>query len=215
VNAWLASVPFAVAENCSLSFWRWFKVPNYGVDGIYVIAAHGATEDTLDFVGTGGALGDPLTGIESFWAQEWYDLSWLYPGETVQVKLAFKSDTIDVDEGFYIDDVAVTGGGPPLVGVVAGEPAQPLASALSAFPNPFSHSVRLNYAVAPAQASPRLDIYDASGRLVSELSVPGRGYGSVVWDAKDRSGRTLSAGTYFVRLRAGAESRLVRVVLAR
>ena len=37
MNAWLTTVPFPAPPGCSLSFWRWFSTPNYGVDGIRVI----------------------------------------------------------------------------------------------------------------------------------------------------------------------------------
>ncbi len=226
-NAWLMTVPLVVAERCSLSFWRWFKVPNYGVDGIYVIVVRGNREDTLDFIGTGGALGRhrPQAGIvpaawgrtdrgnspslaqdviESDWAQERYDLSFVAVGETIRVKLSFKSDRDTVDEGFHIDDVAVTGGSAPVVGVAARAP-EPARTRLSIQPNPFRR-----VAVVQAPDAGAVAVYDASGREVSLLTLAN---GRAVWAGRDWSGSPLPAGAYFVR--PVGTNELARVILVR
>ena len=117
MDAWLQTEPFVATGNCTLRFWRWFRVPNYGVDGIRAIVVRAASEETLDFLGTGGALGDSTFTNESQWAEEAYSLSSVGVGETIRVKLAFASDRDTVDEGFYIDDVRVVGGNPPVIGV--------------------------------------------------------------------------------------------------
>ncbi|MBN2537068.1 hypothetical protein JXB37_02185, partial [candidate division WOR-3 bacterium] len=159
MNSWLETDEFMVAENCSLKFWRWFSVPNYGVDGIYVIVRRGAVSETLDFIGTGGALEDrgqgeepgpaptlepwnpgtlepsPL-GIESDWFQEKFDLSHIPAGETISIRIGFKSDSEDNDEGFYIDDFEVTGNVPPLLGVTREGARTRLTAGLSLAPNP-------------------------------------------------------------------------------
>jgi hypothetical protein len=229
MNAWLATVPLVVAENCSLSFWRWFKVPNYGVDGIYVIVVRGSREDTLDFLGTGGALRDwhpvsaketgactaPLDIIESFWAQERYDLSFLGVGETIQVKLSFNSDRDTVDEGFYIDDVVVNGGEAPVVGVVEVKPRAERLPKLSLVPTPFKTALRVELAgVANSAASGR--VLDASGRLMRGfVLLPARGRKAWTWDGRDQAGRSAPRGTYFVEVRAGARRWLDKALLMR
>ncbi len=247
MNASLTTVPFTVAQNCSLRFWRWFATPNYGVDGIRVIVLRGTVEETLDFVGTGGALGvlpscrhseesddeeSRLRGESgeiprsarndkemtaatlvnhSDWAEERYDLSWLGLGETVQVKIAFVSDGDTVDEGFYIDDVRVTGGGPPVVGVAGVEPAPGPVAALDAWPNPFRRTVRIQCGSALGREPPQLSVYDAAGRMVRRLpSVL-----STTWDGRSSSGRLLPAGTYFIEARTRSDRRLVKVLMAR
>jgi hypothetical protein len=193
MDASLTTVPLVVAEHCSLSYWRWFAVPNYGVDGIYTIVLHSGRADTLDFVGTGGALGGAALGIESNWAEERYDLSWLAPGETIQVQLAFKSDGDTVGEGFYIDDVRVVGGEAPSVGV-AERPA-PDAQC----PTPGVTIVRgvLRIVDRRQKTGYRRELLDAAGRKVMELR-PG---------ANDVSG--LAPGVYFVREVAGSSEQVV------
>jgi hypothetical protein len=244
MDAWLTTAPFTVAQGCSLRFWRWFATPNYGVDGIRVIVVRGAVEETLDFVGTGGALREwqtakdaknakgsdririardmndlssirivsqaPFTN-ESEWAEEKYDLSWLGLGETVQVKLTFVSDGDTVDEGFYIDDVRVTGGGPPVVAIAGVEPAPGPVAGLDAWPSPFRRAVRIQCGGALAHDPPQLSVYDAAGRMVRRLpSVL-----TTTWDGRSGSGQPLPSGAYFIEARTRSDRRLVKVLLAR
>jgi len=217
MDAWLTTVPFAVAQNCSLAFWRWFSTPNYGVDGIRVIVVRSAAEETLDFLGTGGALrsGDsshagtvPFLN-ESGWAEEKHDLSWLAPGETIQVKLVFVSDGDTVDEGFYVDDVRVTGGGPPVVAVAGVEVGPGLFAGLDVWPSPFLSLTQIRYGVSGEL--PRLTVYNAAGQVVRQLPAAR----VAAWDGRNARGRRLPAGAYFIEARTGSERRLAKVLLAR
>ena len=251
MNAWLMSTPFMVAENCSLKFWRWFSVPNYGVDGIYVVVMRETGADTLDFIGTGGALGkkpevrsqnsefrspeagaqlleslnprslDPLPfGIESDWFEEKYDLSALVVGETVQVKIGFKSDADTmVGEGFYIDDLVVSGGGLPPAFVQeenGGWGIENRTAVLTAYPNPFSNSVVLHIAYG-VERNASFRVFDASGRCVRNLAggCQPSAVSSFTWDGLDDSGRRVPAGPYFIEARSSSGVQLARVILAK
>lgn len=202
MNSWLQTVPFMVAENCSLRFWRWFSLPNYGVDGIYVIVQRRASAETLDFIGTGGALERPVDGIESDWFEEKYDLSWLPAGETVQVRIGFKSDGDGQQgEGFYIDDFAVTGGGGIQIGLEAEERGhEPGKLAIEVVPNPLRSLATINWS-AQTVSPLRLQIFARDGTAVRTLVVPpaGRAAGRILWDGTDDQGRRLPSGIYFVR----------------
>jgi len=270
MDASLMTAPFFVPQGCTLRFWRWFKTPNYGVDGIRVIVMREGSEETLDFLGTGGALGkkcssgpvvqwsseehelrksatrpldhstarprspgpvsplsssnEPESGNsvtrpldhlttrplvnESRWVEEKYDLSWLGVGEQIGLRLAFVSDGDTVDEGFYIDDVSVTGGGPPVT--VAGVEAAPgLFPGLDVWPNPFLHRTQIRYGAGGEL--PRLSIYGAEGRVVRRLPAAR----IAVWDGSDDHGRRLPAGTYFIEARTQSGRRIAKVLLAR
>jgi len=224
MNCWLQTNDFMVAENCSLKFWRWFSVPNYGVDGIYVIIVRDGGADTLDFIGTGGALEERAEGsafeptpfgIESDWFQEKFDLSWIPAGETISVKIGFKSDDEDRGEGFYIDDFEVTGGVPPLLFIEEGGPVTRSRMHVRAYPNPFRNTVQLRLAGCPSNDF-SVRVYDASGRTVRSFSRAARA-GSAVWswDGHDQQGRLLPAGTYFLEVRAGGLGELTKVLLTR
>jgi hypothetical protein len=144
---------------------------------------------------------------ESNWAEETYDLSWLAVGEVIQVRLEFVSDGDTVDEGFYIDDVRVTGGGPP--GVTGVHAAPGLFPSLDVWPNPFCNRVQIRYGLAGEL--PRLTIYDAAGRLVRRLPAAR----VATWDGRDERGRSLPPGAYFIEARAGSGRRMAKVLLAR
>jgi hypothetical protein len=106
MNSSLTSPYFVLAPNSSLSFWRWFDVTIYGVDGLYVEVNTGSGWETLEFLGSGGALDSLLMGDE--WNRETYDLSSYSPGSVTRVRFRFVSDSDgDIAEGFYIDDVKV------------------------------------------------------------------------------------------------------------
>jgi flagellar hook assembly protein FlgD len=84
-------------------------------------------------------------------------------------------------------------------------------------PNPFKPSVELSLE-SRVSGAVTMEIYDVSGRLVSEvpLGVFGSGLHRAWWDGRDATGKDVSSGVYFIRLRnAVAESQAVKAVLAR
>jgi hypothetical protein len=101
----LLSPVIVVDGDATLSFWTWFDVTIYGVDGMYVqaLAPNGWT--TLGYIGSGGALDGQLMGHD--WAPYTYDLTGLPAGAQSRVRFVFWSDNSDVEEGFYLDDVVV------------------------------------------------------------------------------------------------------------
>ncbi len=101
----LISVPVTIDQNARLSFWCWYTFPNYGTDGLYVEVNDGSGWTTLDFIGSGGALGMLTTGNR--WLEYTYNLSHYAMGSSVQVRYRFVSDGSDVVEGAYIDDVRI------------------------------------------------------------------------------------------------------------
>ncbi len=120
MNCWLKSSSFILGPDSHLSFWLWFDVTNYGVDGIYVSMVNDISSavDTLDFIGTGGAL-DSILNTGNDWLEYTYDLSFIPPGTTVRVRFSFVSDadyTHD-GEGFYLDDIRVG----PMVSAMPGD----------------------------------------------------------------------------------------------
>ncbi len=106
----LVSPYFVLAPNSYLSFWRWFDVATYGVNGFYVEIDCGSGWEVLDFIGSGGALDSALMG--DVWHIEAYDLSSYPSGTSVRIRFRFVSDNEPVEEGVYIDDVKI---GPILI----------------------------------------------------------------------------------------------------
>jgi hypothetical protein len=81
-------------------------------------------------------------------------------------------------------------------------------------PSPASSSVRVECSIADGVAV-AAEVVDLAGRSVRRLD-PGAARGAVAltWDLRDQDGRRVAPGIYFLRVRAGAESRAARVVVA-
>ena len=84
-------------------------------------------------------------------------------------------------------------------------------------PNPFNPSTTISFEIPDGDEPVRvlLAVYDLRGRLVNTLMDEDLGGGaySLVWDGKDSAGRKIASGVYFLRLRAGAESMVRKMIL--
>ena len=82
-------------------------------------------------------------------------------------------------------------------------------------PNPFNPSTWISFELASA-AKVDLAIYDLRGRRVRDLS-SGLAYPAgpnrVLWDGRDGAGRSVAAGIYIYRMRAGAYTASRRMTL--
>lgn len=82
------------------------------------------------------------------------------------------------------------------------------------FPNPFSYSTTIKYAV-PERTHVSLKIYDAAGRLASTIVNrevnPGR-Y-EIKWLGKDDRGKRLASGAYFLRFHAGNFKQTMKMII--
>ncbi len=76
-------------------------------------------------------------------------------------------------------------------------------SLMPAAPNPMTRSTNIMFAL-PHRANVRLDVYDASGRLIRTLAngVYKAGYHKISWNGTDANGYRLPAGVYIYRLKA-------------
>ncbi|MBP6875467.1 MAG: C10 family peptidase [Candidatus Eisenbacteria bacterium] len=105
--------------------------------------------------------------------------------------------------------------------MAVGDEPTPAATFLlaEAAPSPFHGSTRITFEIPGSAASmpARLEIYDASGRLVRTL-LDGRvtaGANSATWNGADDQGRGCQAGMYFYRLTAAGQTATKRLLLLR
>ncbi len=179
-NSSIESPEIVVSFDPRLSFWLWYEVATYGSDGIYVEIIHGNDTDTIDFIGSGGALDSVLSFVNS-WAEYTYSLDFLNPGDTIRVRLRFVSDSEDNAEGFYVDDFEVTGESiVSPVGIREGEPA----------PFDVFLSSGMFKIVVNSYKGRDIKIFDISGRLARKIRIKGPGVLKV---------ENLSPGIYFVK----------------
>lgn len=95
----------------------------------------------------------------------------------------------------------------------AADLGRPLA--LRAASNPIRGGTRIEYGL-PEEAEVSLAVFDTRGRRVRSLDhgFQGPGTHEVTWDARNDAGERLAAGLYLVRLQVGADTRVLKVVLA-
>ncbi len=84
------------------------------------------------------------------------------------------------------------------------------------YPNPFNPTTTIEYSLS-AQANVRVTVFDVNGKQVRQLvnGIKTAGRHSVLWDARDDSGKMVSSGVYFYRLEVkstnGSTSSFVKV----
>ena len=214
MDCYIQTIPFMVYENSVLRFYRWFQVPIYGADGIYVIVIKSTSPDTLadtlDFIGTGGAL--ESRDIQSEWFEEEYSLAPYAGGDTILVRISFISDNDgDVGEGFYIDDVNIENFTPVEI-----QSDSPSAFALfNLHPNPFQNNLYIKLATTKPLI-PQIKVFDITGRIVKTLSrnlFPKDK--TIVWDGTDDQGQKLPSGVYFIQVTTTDQCRTEKAILLR
>ncbi len=105
-------------------------------------------------------------------------------------------------------------------GIEEGEAVRPdyALPVLKVHPNPFSSLTNVSFGTRLGPQYTALKIYDATGRLVRNFSLP-TAYSlvptSISWDGTDQSGKELPAGVYFVKLESGDYSEIEKVVMLR
>jgi len=95
-----------------------------------------------------------------------------------------------------------------------------VATFLEVYPNPFysTISIRLGYQTINNRETPSLKIYEVSGRLVKQFSLPSD-YCLVPtvisWDGTDNLNRKVPSGVYFLKLQAGDHTVTEKILLIR
>lgn len=102
-------------------------------------------------------------------------------------------------------------------GTGVGPIESPVAAARrGAHPNPSPSGATIRFDMRAA-GGVRLDIYDATGRLVRSIheAIPEGAGREIRWDGKDQSGRTLPAGAYHYRFTGAGEPSSGKVTIVR
>ncbi len=208
----LISPEFVLGRNARLSFWLWYDVAIYSVngyegDGVHVEISTGENWQTLDFIGTGGALPPFLMGND--WLKYEYDLSAFAAATSARLRFRFISDPFWQNypqrfEGMYLDDVAISSS---LASQLSEEeiPLLPEKFELCQnYPSPFNNYTTINYKIpiAANNSNVLIQIYNITGQRIKLLLDRRHNAGEyrVVWDGTDFANRSLPSGVYFYRL---------------
>lgn len=93
---------------------------------------------------------------------------------------------------------------------------QPILNTIECFPNPFRHKTDISFSIGQRVECVELKIYDATGRVVKDFSVP-TAYSLtptvISWHGIDHNGKELPNGIYFIELKTDEENLVKPVVL--
>lgn len=205
MEAILRSRPFTVFPPCTLSFYHWYEYPNYGNDGLLLIVEHGYKMDTLDFIGSGGAL-DSILNIGNPWLEDKYDLSHINTEDSIRIHFVFVSDNEDVAEGIYIDDIQVNGRITTLSGTTEKE-----IDVLQVSSNLLYQS-GLAFITLNESEKISLKLYDKTGRLIKTL-IPNELYPNGNHTIKIEG--NIPSGIYFLHLSGTNLQKTEKIVIIR
>jgi hypothetical protein len=174
------------------------------------------------------AIGDPvnLDFLDGYIENAPKDMVTALPGQVTRIKATFDKP------GRYVwhchilshedhEMMRVLHVGPePLAKPIAGKTettATPKTFALSQnYPNPFNPSTTVNFQL-PSDEFVELKIYSRLGREVRTLvnSPYQSGNHSIVWDGKNDRGRSVASGVYIYRIKAGKNTKSLKMNLVR
>jgi flagellar hook assembly protein FlgD len=82
------------------------------------------------------------------------------------------------------------------------------------YPNPFNPVTAIHYDL-PEDALVNITIYDMMGRIVKTMvnAQQNAGYKSVIWDATNNAGQSVSAGLYLYTIQAGVFRQTKKMVM--
>jgi len=157
---------------------------------------------------------------KSVW-NNWYNFYVYFSSDEIPFtnQMRFRFQAADYNSSLVeaaVDDVYITFTGCSGIDAVE-NPNVPVQFRVDASrPNPTSQGASIRLAL-PSASPVRVDIFDASGRLVRTVAdgaMPA-GYHDVNWDGKDGDGRAAASGVYWYRVTAGAEERSRKLLVVR
>ena len=133
------------------------------------------------------------------WEEVELDLSG-YSG-LARIRFVLGSGGLVTGEGWYIDDVYYTNPTGTSENLIL-----PLVNSLSNnYPNPFNPVTTISFSTTETDQNTELTVYNMKGQKVKTLVNTNldAGQHKVVWNGKDESGKPVSSGVYFYKMKAG------------
>jgi hypothetical protein len=208
---YVESQAILVGPNPELSFMAWYEFPNYGTDGMYVRIKTGDDKwITLDFIGSGGALGALPTWND--WYEYTYDLEdYLTPGEETRIRFSMQSDKADSTAGIFLDEIQISGKSEDSIfsKINEGLNKPDRFKLFSNYPNPFNFSTNFHFYL-PEQSNIKIQIYNLKGEKVESIMKEGASSGlqTINW-----RGNYLSSGVYLYTVATERDIRAGKFVL--
>jgi len=197
-----SSVDLSDATTGLLSFWHRYDTES-GYDYCYVDVSTDGGSSWSQVASYDGYLGD--------WTEVQIDLASYIGTSGFKVRFRLDSDGYITRDGWYVDDVTISSDMPD-TGV---DDVAVLPLSVSNYPNPFNPKTTVRFQL-PAAGAVSVVVYDAAGRVVRTLLADQEreaGEHDVRWDGSDDAGRETAAGIYFVKIEAGGNLAVSKVVL--
>lgn len=214
---------FNIPLDGSLSFWIWIDAQIYSaldqslaMDGGLVqlgqfdnwLTVEPFEDYPFEIVQPSSGPFEPGTGVFSG-NQGWHLVNIDIPVEIKgprQLRFIFGSDNAGTREGWYADDILVTGS----TGIEGPDSGSGFLEPISVYPNPFSESISISVPSCD-EGEYSIRVFDLNGRLVYEtlLSSPD---GTLIWDASDMNGHVLPAGVYTMQIETAEYSSNIRLI---
>lgn len=169
-------------------------------DGWEVLTPNGGYPGTS--VSNGSYPGGPCYNGEIGWSEAVFDLSSYAP--FARLRFRFASDGGVQEEGWYLDDISLSGDILSGVGQTSA-PISPTVFSLGAnYPNPFNAETVIPLHL-PEKSRIRMGIYDLSARRVAEIydGFLEAGTHKIRWNVAN--GRVISSGIYFLKVEGTGE----------
>ncbi len=197
-----SSVDLSEATTGLLSFWHKYDTES-GYDYCYVEVSTNGGSSWIEVASYDGYLGD--------WTEVQIDLASYVGTSTFKVRFRLDSDGYITEDGWYVDDVAISGNMPG-TGI---DDIVVRRLSVSNYPNPFNPKTTIEFRM-PAAGAVNVEIYDVAGRVVRAVLADEEreaGEHEIMWDGTDDAGRETAAGIYFVRVEVGGDFASSKMVL--
>ena len=223
----LISPVMNVSPNCQLKFYHWMSAEKHSTNqsyawdgGLVQMSLNGGNWTQITPVG-----GYPYK-IYNNSASPFSANTWVYSGNfdwteaifelgnvsgIAQFRWVFGSDGYVGGEGWYIDDVRITG-------YVANEDESiPLAQNVilyDNYPNPFNPETTIEFSI-PARMPVCLEVFNIKGQLVTRLidEVLPAGTHKVVFNGLDINKRNIASGVYYYRIKTPSGVQMRKMLL--
>jgi len=186
-----------------LSFWhKYYTEAGYDFCRVEVSSNNGAswTEVTS------------YDGNMQTWTYQSFDISsYCNSSPTVKIRFRLTSDSYLTYDGWYVDDIKITGYQSVITGIENGNLSPYEFSLEQNYPNPFNPITQINYSI-PEKGFVKLVVYDLLGREVATLvnEIKDAGKHTLSYDAS-----MLSSGVYFYTLQVNGMTETRKMTLIR
>ncbi|MFH1250472.1 MAG: heparinase II/III family protein [bacterium] len=216
-EAWLCLdlSDYTIEDEIIFSFyWKDFGDETHSLDGVYLSDNGGVTFTKVINI-CGASYRDNVWIYCPYLLNELVDGYNLSLSDSFIIKFQQYDDYSIPTDGLAFDDISITGPSltkPNIGNIVIDLPTE--FNLQQNYPNPFNNTTTINYALKE-DSEVKIMIYNCLGENIQTLVNERQqaGYKSVIWNGKDKNGRSIPSGLYFSRMIAGDYIKTSKMIL--